>query len=44
MTKMASDPIYIVKNLKKSSPEPEGDNLGTRYVAFGMRCLPSLFK
>ena len=44
MDKMAATPIYGRNPLKSSSLEPEGDDLGTWYVALGMWGLPSLFK
>ena len=44
MTKKAAMPIYGKKPFKALSPEPEGDDLGTKSVTFGMWGLPILFK
>ena len=45
ITKMADMPIYGKKAFKKLLLQNlKADDLGTRYVTFGMYGLPSLFK
>ena len=45
MTKMAATPIYGKKTFKNLLLQNQkADDLGTWYVALGMRGLPSLFK